>query len=209
MLLHVNTYFYGFSSEQTGIFMLLIFLAIVPAAGLALWGTRRWGKRNSVVGMVLGIALVHPIASCPTFSGWRRQRAAWPWWLCLCVRGAASVPFHCLRQHSRRNAAGRGGRNELGTRLRREGIMNSAMMLTQKVTFGLGSFFAGLAIDFAGFEGVHSVADTNPEMLARLIWVYGPGIAYLTWQGLDIFRYQLTQERCLEIQVQLAQQRAE
>ena len=88
--------------------------------------------------------------------------------------------------------------------------MNSAMMLTQKVTFGLGSFFAGLAIDFAGFEGVDSVADTNPEMLARLIWVYGPGISLLTLAGAWIYsRYQLTQERCLEIQVQLAQQRAE
>ena len=37
----------------------------------------------------------------------------------------------------------------LDTGLRQEGILNSAMMLTQKVTFGLGAFFAGLTIVFA------------------------------------------------------------
>ena len=211
MLLHVNTYFYGFSSEQTGIFMLLIFLAIVPAAGLALWGTRRWGKRNSVVGMVLGIALVHPIASLSHLFGLAPATGSMALVAFVCV----FVVLHQSLFIAYANIAAAMlpdvvDEMELGTRLRREGIMNSAMMLTQKVTFGLGSFFAGLAIDFAGFEGVHSVADTNPEMLARLIWVYGPGISLLTLAGAWIYsRYQLTQERCLEIQVQLAQQRAE
>ena len=87
--------------------------------------------------------------------------------------------------------------------------MNSAMMLTQKVTFGFGSFFAGLAIDFAGFEGVRSVADTTPEMLTRLIWVYGPGISVLTLIGAWIYsRYNLSQQRCEQIQAELALTRA-
>jgi Na+/melibiose symporter-like transporter len=87
-------------------------------------------------------------------------------------------------------------------------MLNSAMMLTQKVTFGLGSFFAGLAIDFAGFAGVASVADTTPEMLSRLIWVYGPGISLITLLGVWVYsRYQLSQARLTDIQNQLVSRR--
>lgn len=39
---------------------------------------------------------------------------------------------------------------------RQEGIINSGMMLAQKMTFGSGAFFAGLAIDFAGSSWRHA-----------------------------------------------------
>ena len=77
------------------------------------------------------------------------------------------------------------------------------------MTFGLGTFFAGLAIDFAGFEAVASVADTTPEMLSRLIWVYGPGISLVTVLGAWILsRYALSQRRLADIQSELGARRA-
>ena len=46
MLLHVNNFFWGFSSEQIGIFMLAVFLALFPSAWLATRATGRFGKRR-------------------------------------------------------------------------------------------------------------------------------------------------------------------
>jgi Na+/melibiose symporter-like transporter len=78
------------------------------------------------------------------------------------------------------------------------------MMLTQKVTFGLGSFVAGLAIDFVGFDGVTSAADVSPDMLMRLGWIYGPGLMILPLIGAWIYsRYHLDRQRVDEIQVEL------
>ena len=61
--LHVNSYFYGFSSEQIGIFMLVIFLALLPSSWLAMFTSHRFGKRNAIVTFVVLEAMVHPIAS--------------------------------------------------------------------------------------------------------------------------------------------------
>ena len=64
--------------------------------------------------------------------------------------------------------------------------------------------FIGLTIDFAGFDGVTSVAQTTEPMLTRLVWVYGPGLMCITLLGAWIFsRYHLDQERCEDIQTEL------
>ena len=206
MLLHVNTYFYGFSSEQTGFFMLVIFLALLPASWLAVYGTKFLGKRSAVVSVVLVVAFVHPIASLAHLYGLAPPTSSTALVVFVCIFVVLQQTFYIAHI----NIAGAMlpdvvDEMELHTRLRQEGMLNSAMMLTQKVTFGFGSFFAGLAIDFAGFEGVRSVADTTPEMLSRLIWVYGPGISLLTLLGAWILsRYRLTQARCAEIRSELA-----
>ena len=46
LLLHVNTYFWGFSSEQIGVFMLVIFLSLFPALWLATRGTARMASAS-------------------------------------------------------------------------------------------------------------------------------------------------------------------
>jgi len=209
MLLHVNSYFYGFSSEQIGVFMLTVFLALLPASWLAVYGTRRWGKKRAVITFVILLSAVHPIASLSHLYGLAPATGSTALLAFVCV----FVVLHQSFFIAHINVAGAmlpdvADEMELRTTLRQEGMLNSAMMLTQKVTFGLGTFFAGLAIDFAGFEGVSSVADTNPEMLSRLIWVYGPGISVITLLGAGVYaRYSLGQKRLTHIQAELGSRR--
>ena len=93
---------------------------------------------------------------------------------------------------------------QLETGRRQEGILNSAMMLTQKVSFGLGSFIAGLFIDFAGFEGVEVIGDVTRDMALRLGWLYGPGLMVFTVVGIAIYsRYRLSRRRYAEIRAEL------
>ncbi len=210
MLLHVNSYFYGFASEQIGVFMLVIFFALVPSAWLAVAGTRRFGKRKAIMLFVIGAACARPMASMTHLYGLAPATGTTALLLFVCVFVVLQQTFYIAHIH----IAGAmlpdvADEMELGSGLRQEGMLNSAMMLTQKVTFGLGAFFAGLAIDFAGFEAVRSVADTTPEMLGRLIWVYGPGLSLLTLVGVAVYaRYGLDRTRCEAIQAQLATARA-
>ncbi len=206
MLLHVNTYLYGFSSEQTGVFMLVIFLSLLPASWMALKGTHMLGKRNAIVTLIIIEAMVGPIPIMAHVYGLTPASGTTALLLVVCTFvvihqaffiaainvGAAMLPEVVDEM-------------ELGTGLRQEGILNSAMMLTQKVTFGVGSFVAGLAIDFVGFDGVTSAADVSPDMLMRLGWIYGPGLMILPMTGAWIYsRYHLDRQRVDEIQVELA-----
>jgi Na+/melibiose symporter-like transporter len=98
---------------------------------------------------------------------------------------------------------------ELTTGFRKEGILNSAMMLTGKVTFGLGTFLAGLTIDFAGFEGVTAVEQVTQSMLTQLGWVYSLTITSISLLGLYIFsHYRLDETRYKEIRTSLDEKEA-
>ena len=72
LLLHVNNFYWGFSSEQIGVFMLVIFLSLFPALWLATRGTASIGKRNAAVCSVAGVALTHPIV---VLACWRNLLA--------------------------------------------------------------------------------------------------------------------------------------
>ncbi len=209
MLLYVNTYLYGFSSEQMGFFMLVIFLALLPASWIALKGTHRFGKRTTMVGLVAAAACVAPIPIMAHLYGLTPASGSTGLVTVVCIFvvlhqslyiasinvGAAMLPEVVDEM-------------ELSSGLRQEGILNSAMMLTQKVTFGLGAFVAGLAIDFVGIGGVTDTADVTPDMLMRLGWFYGPVLMTLPLVGAWIYsRYRLDRQRCAEIQAELVRRR--
>ena len=211
MLLHVNSYFYGFSSEQIGVFMLAVFFALLPSSALALWGSRRWGKRKAVIVFIVVSSLLHPIAPLLHLYGFTPPTGSTALLGVVCLFVVINQCFTIAILHtSGAMLPDVVDEMELSTQLRQEGMLNSALMLTQKVTFGLGSFCAGLAIDYAGFAGVTSAADTTPEMLTRLVWVYGAGIALLKLAGAATFlRYRLSESRCKSIQATLAERREE
>ena len=210
MLLHVNSYLYGFSSEQIGVFMLTIFFALLPSSALALWGSRRWGKRRAVIVFIIASCLLHPVAPLMHLYGLSPTTGSLALVAFVCFFVVLQQCFSIAILHtSGAMLPDVVDEMELTTRLRQEGMLNSAMMLTQKVTFGLGTFCAGLAIDYAGFAGVTHAADTTPEMLTRLVWVYGPGIALLKLAGAAAFlRYNLSEPRCKSIQAQLMERRS-
>ena len=93
---------------------------------------------------------------------------------------------------------------ELASSMRQEGMLNSALMLTQKVTFGLGAFIGGLAIEFAGITGTIESGEVTTEMLFRLGMAAGPGVAILSLLGAFMYsRYPLTKQRYNEVRKRL------
>ena len=205
MLIHINKLHYGFSDLQIGIFMLAVFLALVPSAWLAGHVTRKREKRDAAVLFILLEAIVGPIPVLAHLYGLLPSAGSMTLLLIVCGFVAIQQSFHIAFLH-----VGAGmlpdivDEGETKTGMRQEGIYNSAMMFTQKVTFGVGAFVAGLAVDFAGVEGITDKADVTFEMASRLAWVYGAGAALLTLAAAFIFtRYRLDRKRHAEIRLEL------
>lgn len=210
LLLHVNNFYWGFSSEQIGVFMLVIFLSLFPALWLATKGTASIGKRNAAVCFVAGVALTHPIVVMAHLFGLTPPSGSTALLAIVCsvlvVNQAFSIAAINVSSAMLPDVA---DELELQTGRRQEGILNSGIMLTQKVMFGLGSFIAGLAIDYAGLGGITDIAEVTPEMFQRLGWIYGPGLSILTLAGAWIYsHYRLDRDRLEDVQAQLRAARA-
>lgn len=181
LLLHVNNFYWGFSPEQTGVFMLAIFFSLLPASWLAVKGTELLGKRRAMVALVLASAATHPLAIVAHLYGLTPPPGSTALLGVVCavlivnqsfVIGAINVGASMLPDVA--------DELELDKGLRQEGILNSGMMLIQKLMFGLGSFCAGLIIDFTGLGGITDIAEVTDTMFNRLGWIYGPGLSCIT-----------------------------
>lgn len=206
MLLHVNNYVYGFSSEQTGIFMLCIFLSLLPAAWLAKHFVRRFGKKRGVMAVTCLMALVGPVPVMSHIYGLTPPSGSAGLLIFVCAFVVVQQTLYIANG----NIAGGmvpdiADELELSSGMRQEGIIYSGMMLAQKMTFGLGAFFAGLAISFAGLDGITDAALVTDTMLTRLAWVYGPGLMCIGFVVVFIYsHYQLSRSRLDDVRRQLS-----
>ncbi|MGI9288387.1 MAG: MFS transporter [Pseudomonadales bacterium] len=206
MLLHINNFFYGFSSEQTGIFMLCIFLSLLPAAWLAKHFVHRFGKERGVVLLICGMAVIGPMPVMAHLYGLTPPSGSTGLLAVVCCYVVLHQSFFIANI----NIAGGmvpdiADEMALKSGMRQEGIINSGMMLAQKMTFGLGAFFAGIAIEFAGFDGVTEASQVTDTMLTRLAWIYGPGLMCVVFLVAFIYsRYKLSRSRLDYIRRQLA-----
>jgi Na+/melibiose symporter-like transporter len=206
MLLHVNNFFYGFSSQQTGIFMLCIFLCLLPAAWISKHFVHRFGKERGVIRLICCMAVIGPIPVMLHLYGLAPPSGSSGLLAVVCF----FIVLHQSLYIANLNIAGGmvpdiADELALKSGMRQEGIINSGMMLAQKMTFGLGAFFAGIAIEFAGLEGITEASQVTGTMMERLAWVYGPGLMCATFLVAFIYsRYTLTRSRLEDIRRRLA-----
>jgi Na+/melibiose symporter-like transporter len=210
LLLHVNNFFWGFSSEQIGVFMLTVFLSLPPAVWLANRGAARLGKRRAAVALVTGVALTHPLVVTAHLFGLTPPAGSNALLALVCcvlfVNQSFSIAAINVSSAMLPDVA---DELELHTGRRQEGILNAGTMLIQKVMFGLGAFFAGLVIDYVGMGGIAAISEVTPTMFQRLGWIYGPGLSSLTLAGACIYSlYRLDRERLTEVQARLRERRA-
>lgn len=98
--------------------------------------------------------------------------------------------------------------HELLTERRQEGIFFAAVAFSSKCTTGLGSVFAGLALDLIGWpEGseVTSAADVPPETIMHLGIFFGPALGLIGIAALWCYsHYRIDKTRHDEICAELA-----
>ncbi|MBN8429657.1 MFS transporter [Microbulbifer salipaludis] len=190
MLLHVNTFFYGFSSVQTGAFMLCVFVALIPATILTIKVTAQVGKRRSLMLFLVAAALVGPIPVLARIYDLAPASGTSGLLVFVCLFVVVHQTFFIgAMSITASMAADVTDDIEIESGLRQEGSLNSALMLIQKVTFGVGTLCAGFILDFAGFTDSISPTDVTADMLARLGLAYGPGISLIMLASVYIFSF--------------------
>jgi Na+/melibiose symporter-like transporter len=98
--------------------------------------------------------------------------------------------------------------DELNSGRRREGIFFGATSFAAKAFFGFGSLIAGLVFDFVGLEKGMTAEQAPLTVVRDLGLTLGLSVLVLVGLSLVIFgRYDLTRERCEEIQEILAKKR--
>ncbi|GMG86127.1 MFS transporter [Biformimicrobium ophioploci] len=188
MLLHINMFFYEFSSTQTGAFMLCVFVALIPASILTVKASARMGKRGAIVFMLVAAAFIGPVPVLARMFELTPPPGSSELLALVCLFVILHQTFF-IGAMSLINSMTADVADDLEeeTGLRQEGSLNSAMMLILKLTFGIGTLCAGFILDFAGFGESQDPANVTLEMLARMGWAYGPGMSVLVLASAYVF----------------------
>lgn len=205
LLVYVATYVFGFDSKH------LALLATSPLVGIMLSSTiaqslsRKLDKRLAAgVCALLGAML----SSTPmilflagSFDSMAVQDRLWVVYL---LNGAAQgffIAFVILLDSMLSDTA---DEHELTTGRREEGLFFAARSFATKASYGLGSFFAGIALDIIAFPRGATPSDVSAESVNRLAVVAGPLLTLLFVFVLVIIRrYPLNKARYQAIELAL------
>ena len=187
------TYFWGFSSEETGVLIMGVFLSALIASGLAPLVTRRLGKKRGamIVGIVAFVGAPLPILL--RLLGWLPGNDS-PviFWLVLGTNVIDLGLIICYQILTNSMMADLVEQSELRTGRRSEGVFFSAATFIRKSVQGLGILAASMVLYLAEFPsgaGVEQVAD---DALWRLGAYYVPAILTLWITMMAVLsRYQL------------------
>lgn len=93
---------------------------------------------------------------------------------------------------------------------RQEGFYYSAISFAQKSVSGVGTLFAGIAIDLVGLVPGTAPEDASPAAVEALGWIYGPCVLVMLVVPLFLLRgYDIDRERHAAIRRELDQRSAE
>ncbi|MCH2170493.1 MFS transporter [Myxococcota bacterium] len=203
LVLHMNTFFWGLSSQETGIIMVMTLFALL--IGYPFWASmsRRVEKRRVFqAGLwTLGICVAAPpalraIGAFPDNESKLLLIPAVAFFSLLSALGGTGAQ---LAQGSM--AADITDENALATGLRQEGVFFGSVNVLVKCSSGFGHQLAGIALDLIGLPASAQPGEVSDEIIADLGWIYGMSVLAITAMAAwAINRYRLDRKRVAEIQ---------
>ena len=177
---YLNTFFWGFTPIQVSTIVLSLALSAVLATFLASSVTRRWEKKRSAI-WVYGISLIY--GSLPILlrlAGWFPANDN-PWLFPIIVVHQVSevtliILFGILQSSMLADIV---EHSQLSTARREEGLFFAARTFIQKVTTGVGTLVAGVALTLIHFPTSATAADVSDAAVFRLGLIYGPSLMVL------------------------------
>ncbi len=206
--LHMNTFFWELSSEETGRVMVVMLFGLV--LGFPLWArvSQYLGKRRTFQAglLMMGASVLLP----PVLRalGWFPENDAKailvPMVTLFALFAAVGGTGAHLAQGSM--AADIADENALDTGLRQEGIFFGALNFMAKCSSGLGHQLAGISLDAIGLLANAVPGEVPDSTVANLGWIYGGSACAIAFLAIGLInRYGLTRERIEEIQQKLAE----
>jgi Na+/melibiose symporter-like transporter len=203
------TYFWEFSSRETGVLTMGVFVSAIIGFALAPVVTRRLGKKHGamIVGVlaVVGLPLPIMLRLLGVLPG---NDASLVFWFVLGTNVIDIGLIICFQILTTSMMADLVEQSELQTGRRSEGVFFSAVTFVRKSVQGLGIMTASLVLYMANFPAGAGVSEVPGEAVWRLGAYYVP-VVLLLWGAMmtTLSRYQLDRAGHEENLRQLAQQR--
>jgi Na+/melibiose symporter-like transporter len=199
LTVYLTTYFFQFSPLQLAWLPLAIVLGGMLSVPIAPWLTARIDKKNAALFAGTGFALLITLPYSLRLLGWMPPNGDL---LLLPALVANNVlAYTCL--YVGYGLAGSmmadvADEYELVSGKRQEGVFFSTQSFAFKSTFGLGTFFAGIAIDLIHFPRQAAVGEVPAQAILGLGVIAGPvlcvvhllTVAVLFLYPIDALRYQ-------------------
>jgi Na+/melibiose symporter-like transporter len=197
LAIHMSTYFWALDQQQIA----TVALATLPGfvAGVPLWAAigKRGDKRPTFlwgIGIFSVMVLGPPIAKLAGFFPVAESGIYVPLLALASFLAAFGASAGLVMAGSM--MADIADEHELHTGSRNEGVFFGALSFAAKSTSGLGSFIAGLGIDFIDFPTRADPAAVPEAKILSLGVLYGPGIAVLAVAAIAVLsRYPIDRAR--------------
>ena len=207
--LYMNTYFWGFSTNQIGLLTFGLFLSAIIAFFLTRPLTERFDKRQAVLGLATFAILFAPLLIFLRLLGVLPENGH-PSLLPLIASHVillvtAVVAIDILIPSMIADTV---DENEITTGKRQEGIFFSAITFSAKASSGVGGFLAGVMLDLIQFPTMAVPGTVAAHKIFTLGLAVGPGLmALFLCMLVFLSRYQMTRARHREILTELDRRR--
>lgn len=205
MWLYMNTYFWGFSTNEIGLLTFGLFLSAVMAFFLTRPLTERFDKRQAIVGLATFAIFFGPVLIFLRLLDLLPENGHPS--LLLLVAGqvlilvTAVVAIDILIPSMIADSV---DESEIATGKRQEGVFFSAITFSAKAASGVGGFLAGVMLDLIQFPTMAAPGTVADAQVFTLGLAVGPGLMVLFLCALVFLsRYRMTRARHLEILAEL------
>ncbi|WND03292.1 MFS transporter [Temperatibacter marinus] len=206
LMTYLGIYVFDFSAEEIGLINASIILGLLLASLIAQTLSKRYDKKKAlavclIVGSVVGFS--------PSFLYLAGFFEGIPWavkfLLVFLANGISQAFFIALIILLESMLSDCIDVNEYQTGMREEGVFFAARSFATKASFGLGSFFAGVALDIVALPQGAKPEDVAPETAWELAFFTGPIMACLFLSVYFLIRlYDLDAKRHKEIMTEMA-----
>jgi Na+/melibiose symporter-like transporter len=206
---YMNTFFWGFTSEQLGVFIFVIAAGALVVGFSARGVVHRFGNRRVGIASAIGMNVLGPFVIALKLTGILPHAGDPLLFKILVVTTFISYASLIMGMTVIGTMiADITDEHELTTGARQEGLLFAANMFMSKAASGLGVLFAGFMIKLAHFPTAAQPGEVDPHVVNNLGFYSGLG-AVLFGATIAYFfsRYTITPERHAEIQAELAKRR--
>lgn len=207
LALHMNTFFWDLTSEETGIVMVITLVGLLAGFPFWAWLSRRLEKRQVFqAGLwMLGLCVFLPplLRALDLFPSNDAKLLLLPAVALFSLLSALGGTGAQLAQGSM--AADIADESALETGLRQEGVFFGSVNVLVKCSSGLGHQLAGILLDLIGLPATSEPGGLPERVVADLGWSYGLGVLCIVVAAIwAIGRYSLDRTHVAEIQRRLS-----
>lgn len=196
-------HFWGLTTEQLALIVVLAAPAVLPTLMLVPWLTRRFDKREILIGSTIWMLAVTSWAVTLRLTGvdwFPNNDSDWVFVIILGNTALYAMSLPVFLSASDSMMADISDEIDLETGHRREGVLFSARAFTSKATGSLGLLVGGVLLDLIRFPEYARVGTVSDDTIWQLGFIAGPGTSALLLISLVLLiRYPLTRARYLEI----------